>query len=125
MVPRAYDQITGCIPGAMRATAITIAQALSSSGQDVRHLRSRTGKGKPDCGLVETLGTFNPIRVAFHEWVGIWRDITQPGLSARARLIYAFAPPGRSHNAGRDTSLDIKTRRLERTPEEKGTAGLS
>jgi len=80
---------------------------------------------KPDCGLVENLGTFNPIRVAIHEWVGIWRDIPQPMLSARARLIYALALPGWSHDASRDISLVIKTRHPERTPEDKGTPGFS
>jgi len=75
-------------PGASRAQCALpryqLRRHFHHPGQDVRHLRSRTGKGKPDCGLVETLGTFNPIRVAFHEWVGIWRDITQAGLSVRA-----------------------------------------
>ncbi len=32
---------------------------------------------KPHYGIVSQLGTFNPFRVAFHEWAGIWRDVTQ------------------------------------------------
>lgn len=65
---------------------------------------------RPDYGLVRNLGTFNPIRVAFHEWVAIWRDVTQPGLTLRQRLLYAVAPPGWSHDGSRETSEQIKAR---------------
>ena len=59
-------------------------------------------------GLVKNLGTFNPLRVAFHEFIGIAQDITKPGLSLRQRLAYLFAPPGWSHDGSRMTSNDIK-----------------
>ncbi|MCE8537827.1 sterol desaturase family protein [Ruegeria pomeroyi] len=77
-----------------------------------------------DYGLVHNLGTFNPLRVAFHEWLGIWRDVTQPGLTWRQRLAYAFAPPGYSHDGSRETSEGIKARYLARHPEQKGTPGF-
>lgn len=80
---------------------------------------------KPDYGLVQNLGTFNPIRVAFHEWVGIWRDITQPGLTLKERVLYAVAPPGWSHDRSRDTSEQIKAKHLARTPKDKGTPGFT
>ncbi|WP_323768077.1 sterol desaturase family protein [Antarctobacter sp.] len=79
---------------------------------------------KPDYGLVHNIGTFNPIRVAFHEWVGIWRDATQPGLSLRNRLMYCVAPPGWSHDGTRETSDQIKARHLATNPEERGTPGF-
>jgi len=59
-------------------------------------------------GLVRNLATFNPLRVAFHEWIGLARDISRPGLSLRQRLAYAFAPPGWSHDNSRQTSDMIK-----------------
>lgn len=65
---------------------------------------------KVDFGLVHNLGTFNVLRVAFHEWVGIYRDVTQKGLTLRQRLAYAFAPPGWSHDGSRETSEMIKAR---------------
>ncbi|MEY8839917.1 sterol desaturase family protein, partial [Cribrihabitans sp. XS_ASV171] len=68
--------------------------------------------------------SFNPLRVAFHEWVGIWRDVTQPGLSLRERLAYAFAPPGYSHDGSRLTSEQIKAAHLARHPEDAGTPGF-
>lgn len=79
---------------------------------------------RPDYGLVHNLGTFNPLRVAFHEWLGIFHDVTQSGLTIRERLMYAFAPPGWSHDGSRDTSDQIKAKHLARTPETQGTAGF-
>jgi len=77
-----------------------------------------------DYGLVHNLGTFNPLRVAFHEWVGLFRDVTRPGLTLRQRLGYAFGPPGYSHDGSRDTSDRIKARHLARHPEDAGTPGF-
>ncbi|WP_299599578.1 sterol desaturase family protein [uncultured Tateyamaria sp.] len=80
---------------------------------------------KPDYGLVQNIGTFNPIRVAFHEWVGIWKDVTQRGLTLKDRLLYTVAPPGWSHDGSRDTSAKIKGKHLERAPQDKGTPGFN
>jgi len=79
---------------------------------------------KVDYGLVHNLGTFNPIRVAFHEWVSIWRDVTQPGIRLRDRLMYAVAPPGWSHDGSRDMSKTIKQKHLARHPEDRGKPGF-
>ncbi|VAW04809.1 Fatty acid hydroxylase family (carotene hydroxylase/sterol desaturase) [hydrothermal vent metagenome] len=79
---------------------------------------------KVDYGLVHNLGTFNPLRVAFHEWLGIFRDVVQPGLSLRQRLMYALAPPGWSHDGSRDTSAAIKRKHLEQNPQDAGTPGF-
>ena len=77
-----------------------------------------------DYGLVHNIGTFNPLRVAFHEWVGIFRDMAQPGLSLKQRLLYAVAPPGYSHDGSRDTSEEIKAKHLARNPQDRGTPGF-
>jgi sterol desaturase/sphingolipid hydroxylase (fatty acid hydroxylase superfamily) len=79
---------------------------------------------RPDYGLVHNLGTFNPVRVAMHEWVGIWRDVTQPGIGWRDRWMYAFGPPGWSHDGSRETSATIKARHLAAHPEVAGTPGF-
>lgn len=79
---------------------------------------------KPQYGLVHNLGTFNPIRVAFHEWIGIFRDIRHPGLSLRQRLMYAIAPPGWSHDGSRDTSDGIKRKHLDQHPQDRGSPGF-
>ncbi|MGH1412362.1 MAG: sterol desaturase family protein [Pelagimonas sp.] len=80
---------------------------------------------KVDYGLVHNLGTFNPIRVAFHEWVGIWKDVTQPGITWYDRWMYCVAPPGWSHDGSRDTSEAIKAKHLAKHPQDGGTAGFS
>ena len=79
---------------------------------------------RPDYGLVHNIGTFNPLRIAFHEWIGLIRDATQPGLTLSERLKYAFAPPGYSHDASRDTSAIIKAKHLARHPSERDTPGF-
>ncbi|AHC99855.1 sterol desaturase family protein [Leisingera methylohalidivorans] len=79
---------------------------------------------RPDFGLVHNIASFNPLRVAFHEWAGIFRDIAQPGLSWKQRLLYAFAPPGYSHDGSRSTSAGIKAEHLARHPEDAGTPGF-
>ncbi|OBY28826.1 sterol desaturase family protein [Leisingera sp. JC1] len=79
---------------------------------------------RPDYGLVHNIATFNPLRVAFHEWAGIFKDMAQPGLTLKQRLLYAFAPPGYSHDGSRDTSAGIKAAHLARHPEDAGTPGF-
>lgn len=64
----------------------------------------------PEYGLVRNIATWNPIRVAFHEWAALARDALRPGLTLRQRLGYAFAPPGWSHDGSRMTSDQLKAR---------------
>jgi sterol desaturase/sphingolipid hydroxylase (fatty acid hydroxylase superfamily) len=80
---------------------------------------------KVDYGLVHNLGTFNPLRVAFHEWVAIFRDVTRPGLTLRQRLMYAVAPPGWSHDGSRETSDQIKARHRTASPGDAEGPGLA
>jgi len=62
-----------------------------------------------DYGLVRDLGTFNPLRVAFHEWGSLARDLWSAP-RWKDRFCYIFAPPGWSHDNSRLTSDMIKTR---------------
>ncbi|KAJ56105.1 C-5 sterol desaturase [Actibacterium mucosum KCTC 23349] len=79
---------------------------------------------KVDYGLVHNIGTFNPLRVAFHEWLSIARDMSQRGLTLRERLMYAIAPPGWSHDGSRKASEALKAAHLEQHPEKAGTPGF-
>jgi sterol desaturase/sphingolipid hydroxylase (fatty acid hydroxylase superfamily) len=45
-------------------------------------------------GLTTNIETYNPLRVAFHEWAAIWRDVRRPGLTPRQRAGMALAGPG-------------------------------
>ncbi len=78
----------------------------------------------PRYGLVHNIATFNPFRVAFHEWIGIWRDVRRPGLTLRQRLGYMFMPPGWTHDGSRDTSETLKARYVRLNPSEAGKPGL-
>jgi len=63
----------------------------------------------PRYGIVRQLGSFNPLWAAFHEWVGIARDVWHaPGLAAK--IGYIVGPPGWSHDASRDTSETIRAK---------------
>ncbi len=62
---------------------------------------------KPHYGIVSQLGTFNPFRVAFHEWLGIWRDVTSAKKFGHV-FGYAFGSPGWSPDGSRKTSASIK-----------------
>ena len=44
-------------------------------------------------GLTKNIETFNPVRVAYHEFVAIWRDV-RAAKSWRERAGYMFRPPG-------------------------------
>jgi len=79
---------------------------------------------RPDYGLVHNIATFNPLRVAFHEWLAMLRDAAKPGLTLRQRLGYLLAPPGWSHDGSRQDSAAIKRAHLARHPEARGTPGF-
>jgi sterol desaturase/sphingolipid hydroxylase (fatty acid hydroxylase superfamily) len=58
-------------------------------------------------GLVHNLLTFNPVRVAFHEWRSMTRDLRQ-ARSLREGFGYVFGPPGWSAKGNGQTSAQIK-----------------
>lgn len=61
----------------------------------------------PRYGIVSQLGTFNPFRIAFHEWAGILRDV-RSAKNVREVAGYIFGPPGWSPDGSRKTSASIK-----------------
>ncbi|VXC51474.1 sterol desaturase family protein [Sphingomonas sp. AX6] len=73
---------------------------------------------RPRYGIVRNLGSFNILWAAFHEWIGIARDV-KAAPDWRARTGYIFGPPGWSHDGSRDTSDTI--RQKWRAREEQGT----
>jgi hypothetical protein len=58
-------------------------------------------------GIVKNIGTFNPLRIAVHEWVAIGRDLARAP-SWRARLACAFGRPGWSPDGSRRTTDAIR-----------------
>ena len=58
-------------------------------------------------GIVKNLGTFNIVRVAFHEWIGMAADVFR---HPRHAFGYVLGRPGWSHDGSRETSAMIKAR---------------
>jgi len=58
-------------------------------------------------GIVKNIHTFNPIRIAFHEWWGILRDASTVR-SARELIGVVFGPPGWRSDSDAQTSQGIR-----------------
>ncbi len=68
----------------------------------------------PRYGLVHQLNTFNPLRIAFHEYLDIFRDWARCR-SLREWWGYTFGPPGWSPDGSRHTADDLKLSWSRRT----------
>jgi len=75
-------------------------------------------------GTVKPVESYNPLKIAFAEWVSIFKDALGRGLTVRQRLAYFFAPPGYSHDNSRKGSTALKADYLAIHPEAKGTPGF-
>ena len=73
-----------------------------------------TDEEPPRYGLVRNLGGFNLFHVAFHEWIGIGKDLLK-ARSLREVTGYLFGPPGWSPDGSRDTSATLKAKWRART----------
>jgi len=71
-------------------------------------------------GLVHNLGTFNPLRVAFHEWIAIAQDLLR---APRHALGWLFGPPGWSPDGSRETSASLKAQWTARQAADTPAAG--
>lgn len=50
----------------------------------------------PRYGLTKNIHTYNPLRISFHEWADMWRDVRRaPGW--RNKFLYVFGNPGWRH----------------------------
>ncbi|KLI64842.1 sterol desaturase family protein [Aurantiacibacter marinus] len=59
-------------------------------------------------GIVHQIGSFNPLKVVFHEWLAIARDVWRAPW--RHKLSYLWREPGWSHDGSRETSDMIRRR---------------
>jgi sterol desaturase/sphingolipid hydroxylase (fatty acid hydroxylase superfamily) len=58
----------------------------------------------PRFGLSKNIDTYNPIRIAFHEWFEMFRDVWEaPGW--RNKFLYVFGNPSWRHDASASTKL--------------------
>ncbi len=71
-------------------------------------------------GIVRNLGTYNPIKICLHEWIGIIKDV-RSAKSLREVIGYWLGPPGWSPDGSRDSSKILKERwRAQREAEAGG-----
>lgn len=63
---------------------------------------------KPNYGLVKNIASFNPIYVAFHEWIDLFKDVLSSKTSLINKLKYVVKPPGWKHDGTGIVSEDIR-----------------
>lgn len=62
---------------------------------------------RPIYGLTKNVGTFSPVRLAFHEWIAMFRAALRPA-PLTTRLAYLFAPPGWSPDGSTKTARQLR-----------------
>ncbi|GAB3885167.1 sterol desaturase family protein [Spirosoma agri] len=65
-------------------------------------------RDRPTYGLTANVGSHNPVRIAFHEWLAIGQDVRKAG-SIKQALGYMFGPPGWSHDGSRKTTKQLRS----------------
>ncbi|MEO9601465.1 sterol desaturase family protein [Parasphingorhabdus sp.] len=66
-------------------------------------------------GIIKNLNSFNLLWAAFHEWIGIAKDLWSAPW--RHKINYLIKPPGWSHDGSRESSETIKARWAEQEKE--------
>lgn len=64
-------------------------------------------------GLTENIKTHHPIKMVFHEWINIAKDLKKPS-SLKAKFMYVFGPPGWSHDGSKKTSRQLRNELLKK-----------
>ncbi|MBA3706061.1 MAG: sterol desaturase family protein, partial [Bacteroidetes bacterium] len=58
-------------------------------------------------GLTENIKTHHPIKMVFHEWINIVKDLRKPS-SLKAKFMYIFGAPGWSHDGTKKTARQLR-----------------
>jgi sterol desaturase/sphingolipid hydroxylase (fatty acid hydroxylase superfamily) len=66
---------------------------------------------RPVYGLTKNVKTFNPVKIAFHEWGNLSRDVVR-GKSLTNAIKYLFNPPGWSHDGSSKTTRELRQQAL-------------
>ncbi len=70
---------------------------------------------RPVFGLTRNIKTYNPLRIATHEWAEIGKDLRKAP-TWRDAWHYLFAPPGWSHDGSRKTTSQLRADAAASTP---------
>ena len=60
-------------------------------------------------GLVKNIETYNPIKIAFIEWLHLFKDAFSGRKSLKNRLLYLIKPPGWKHDGTGKVSEDLRS----------------
>ncbi|MGB5262747.1 MAG: sterol desaturase family protein [Lutimonas sp.] len=63
---------------------------------------------KPVYGLTTNIDTYNPIKIAFHEWIDLFKDVINSDTSFANRFNYFFKPPGWKHDGSGKVAGDLR-----------------
>ena len=58
-------------------------------------------------GLINNIDTYNPLRIAFHEWIAMFHDVRR-SRSLREIIGYVFGPPGWRPDGSGPTAANIR-----------------
>ena len=62
---------------------------------------------RPVYGRTKNVNTFNPVKIAFHEWVSLSGDLRR-GRSCTNAIKYLLNPPGWSHDGRSKTTRELR-----------------
>jgi len=65
-------------------------------------------KEAPVYGLTSNINTYNIFKIAFHEYIALWKDIKKAP-DFKTKLKYVFMPPGWSHDGKTKTSDELRS----------------
>ncbi len=63
---------------------------------------------KPVYGLINNIDTYNPVKIAFIEWVSLFKDVFTSKTSFLNKLNYFIKPPGWKHDGTGIVSSDLR-----------------
>ncbi len=79
---------------------------------------------KPIYGIVKPVESFNPIKVAFHELLGLIRDCASDGFRPITWVKRALNAPGWSPDGQHNRSRELKRAYVDAHPDQAGKPGL-
>ncbi len=65
-------------------------------------------------GLVKNINTYNPIKIAFIEWIDMCKDVFSGKKNIISRIKYLYKPPGWKHDGTGKISEDLRKEWLEK-----------
>ena len=88
------------------STATTPASSWSGTACSARSQAERDDD-PPKYGLINNIDTYNPFRIAFHEWAAMFRDVRR-ARSLREVFGYVFGPPGWRPDGTGPTAANVR-----------------